>query len=59
MSTPMFDLPQGREAKIHGEYITMRVEEWRRITDELARLRTQEADREHDSWSYPIFGSGE
>lgn len=38
--------PSGREAKIHGELVTMRVDEWRRITDELARLRTLEGSLE-------------
>lgn len=38
--------PEGREAKIHGDLVTMRVEEWRRVTDELTRLRTEEAERE-------------
>ena len=37
--------PIGREAKIHGEFVTMRVDEWRRLTDELTRLRTAEAAR--------------
>src|SRR5690606_15932628 len=31
-----------REAKITGDLVTMRVVEWRRITDELSRLRTME-----------------
>lgn len=37
--------PIGREAKILGEFVTMRVDEWRRVTDELSRLRTDEATR--------------
>ena len=37
--------PIGREAKILGEFVTMRVDEWRRVTDELSRLRTDEAAR--------------
>lgn len=37
--------PIGREAKIHGEFVTMRVDAWRRVTDELTRLRTDEAAR--------------
>lgn len=37
--------PIGREAKIHGEFVTMRVDAWRRVTDELTRLRTAEAAR--------------
>jgi hypothetical protein len=38
--------PGEREAKIHGELVTMRVKEWRRITGELARLRTMEGQLE-------------
>lgn len=34
--------PSEREAIIQGDLVTMRVKEWRRITDELARLRTLE-----------------
>ena len=37
--------PIRREAKIHGEFVTMRVDDWRRVTDELSRLRTAEAAR--------------
>lgn len=52
--------PVGREAKIHGKYVTMLVEEWRRITDELSRLRTMEAEYsdDEDDWSdyRSIFG---
>lgn len=43
------DLPKDREAKIHGEYVTLRVEEWRRITDELTQRRTQMADWEEEN----------
>lgn len=38
--------PSEREAKVHGELVTMRVTGWRRITDELARLRTLEGQLE-------------
>lgn len=41
---PVSPEPQGREAKVHGDLVTMRVDEWRRITDELTRLRTAEAE---------------
>lgn len=37
--------PIGRGAKIHGDLVMMRVGDWRRVTDELSRLRTDEATR--------------